>query len=385
MSALTVCAASKCDYCAAAQATHGGVYCQSCLEAEHPDVLEAFSRSFAALELESCRQDCPPPYRDHQCKCSDIYMPGKGGGTGLQSSLDDAGYDASGEHFSEAASDAGNAQGVLKALEDAASSERCYGPCRQADWSCLDSLHMLEPPEQEKLELNLTLVDISSEPVAGARVRACLGVLPDCGDTPLAPRDVHVTDADGFTQFLFRRVTSGAGAGEFFGALEVTWGGEDGGDPSSALLYFVPSLTRSPSWTLRRLVSRSIADASVELVLNRKPRWQDHGGIVFSAVTCNGLPAADVVAELDGAGADAGTDLVFYSGNGWALDPTAPSTSTSGLGAFVDVLPGARTLTLYHVIDKKSMTRELFGTYPIHVRKGTITTLALAPYGNRSR
>jgi hypothetical protein len=374
MSALTVCAALNCDACEAGHATYGGLYCQSCLNAEHPGVLAVFSRNFAALELDSCRQDCPPPYRDREhCPCSDIY------GSAKSASVTDAGRP---QVSSSSATDAGDAEEVLNALKSAAKSERCLPLCedpRPQDWSCLDSLHAPGlPSDLQTFELNLKLIDLAGDAVAGARVRPCSGAVPDCSGDPPVPKDASATDSNGFAQLVFKRPVTGAGAPQFFGSIEVSWGEEDGGDPSSVLLYFIP-LARNPTWTLRRLVSRGIADFNVKYVLGRYPDWKNTGGIVFSAVTCSGDPAVGVEAELDGVRADAGGASVFYSGEGSALDPMAHSTTTVGMGAFVNVSEMGHTLTLFHK-DPESGMRKDIGVYPLYVRAGSITTVALAPY-----
>jgi hypothetical protein len=369
MSALTACAAVNCSDCAAAHATYAGVTCQPCLDVENAGALGAFSRNFAALELDSCRQDCPPPYRDREhCPCSDIYGP--------VTSVSDAGQR---QVSSRAAEDAGDAEGVLKALESATKSGQCAGFCgsgQPQDWSCLDSLHAPGLPDDEQtFELNLTLIDLAFKPVVGALLRPCGVAYPNCEDEPPV---AGATDSNGFAQLVFHRTVTGAGAPEFFGGIEVSWGSEDAGGPSTTLLYFTP-LARSQTWTMRRLVSRDVADFNVKSVLGRKPDWEKTGGIVFSAVTCSGDPAVDVEAKLDDAGTDGGHDRVFYS-NGYALDPSAQSTLNTGLGAFVEVIPKARTLTLFRYKDKDRTLRQNIGVYPLYVRAGAITTVALAPY-----
>jgi hypothetical protein len=382
MSELMACAAHHCpDYCAAAHATYGSLACTRCLEINGSGLLKELSRSAAALDLDACQQDCPPPYRD-RCECSDIYRFGKhssGMDAALQSSIDtnlDSGGSRPVDSLRDGAWDGGDGEDILGRIAKLANDQSCYSSCvNDQDWSCLDAMPKKEPPDyRTELELNLRLIDVASVeplPVVGVNVRACQAVDPDCKEGQQEPP----TDDAGFTKLRFARKTAGPAASPFFGYLEVTW--DPGNDPSSTLLYFFPTFfARSPAWTLRRLVSHEIANANVRNVLGREPRWDQKGGVVFSVSTCNGLPAVGLTAALDTPRADEESDLVFYSNDQWALSRTTPSTTSSALGAFVDVTQGQRTLTLYR---DQAKTQPL-DSYSFNVRVGTITTVALAPY-----
>jgi hypothetical protein len=387
MSELMACAAHNCpDHCAIGHATYRSRGCTDCLTENAGPLLNEFAKSVAALDLDSCRQDCPPPYRDERCPCSDIYRFGsrssvaEAGPRNHGDAATDGGRQRSTAVVGDAAWDAGNGSDVLNALEavvkDQSITNKCYTACNEPDWSCLNSLPSSPPfDDRQELELDLTLFSVLDQPTAGAHVRICQAVDPDCVEGP-----EHVTDAAGFTRFSLKRNTSGSAASSFFGSLLVNWEGDSGDDPSSALLYFIPIPPRSPTWTVRRLVSTTIANGNVMSVIGRLPNWQENGGIVFSVTDCNGVAAPDVTAELDGPHA-ADSDLVFYSDGQWSLSRTATSTTSSALGAFVDVTTSRqRTLTLYHYTDKKNGTTEKIGSYSFNVRVGAITTLALAPY-----
>jgi type III secretion system FlhB-like substrate exporter len=318
MSHVIECAARSCAQCAAAHATFGGMECTKCLENAHGSPLKALSMSVPALELEACQQDCSPGF-ENECPCTDV--PGVG--------LPDGGVDGS---------------TLLNSLR----AGTCSAACTQiADWSCLGNLQSIplgrSDPPQLRLHVRLAAYDVSitqSSPPAlvAAEVTACAGEA-ECTATGF--RDAFTGGDTGSADLLLDRPNTG----DYFGDLVVRWN-ETPDQMSTALLYFFPSLRRSPSWTWRRLVSRSLAEALVK-PLNIALDWQKNGGIVWSVAACNGLPAADVTATLTPLedGAATGEQLV-YVGKDYVLSKIARATSSIGLGAVISATPGTREMTL---------------------------------------
>lgn len=388
MSALMVCAAQQCSECAAAHATYGGADCERCLEKndEYSAALGRLSRNFAALELDSCQQDCPPAYRE-RCKCNDIFALSGSGTTSATAGVAcvDAGNGAEQSRLQgPGVSDGGQAADILDELDAATKDPACGQACGQntQDWSCLGQEQPADVLSQESaLELHIGFGDVLQvNPIEGVLVRACPGVDGLCDSMP-KPGDQVPTDRDGFASLCLHR-QAGPGALPFFGAIEATWDQANSIGASSALLYFYPYPSRSSSWILRRLVSRGIANSIVNSVLNRDPDWNSHGGVVWSAVTCAGLPAQDVTAELAGEqdpSLDPREKNAYYTNGSWQLEPSLDATSSSGLGAFVEVLPGQKTLTLRRA-SEPDPTKNLIGIYTLYVRAGTITTVSLRPY-----
>ena len=334
MSELMKCAADGCPRCAAAHATYGGLTCERCLEATDPGDLDRLSHSVAALELDSCQADCPPSYRT-ECRCDDVYPQGEGEG-----------------------------RDVLDAL-----NESCATECQDPDWSCLGSVQYAGiPSDQKELVLHVGVAEVPLlAPLRNAEVSPCSAADDLCA-MPGVPTAVG---ADGFVLLRLSRQGTGSGALPFFGALQVNWTDADGGGPSNVLLYFFPSMSRSPSWTWRRLVPRWLAQRDVESALPVKVDWAVQGGVVWSAATCNGLAAENLVATLDSG------DHPYYLDDLWLIDTGLQQTSTSGLGAFVNPLPGRRVLTL-----ELADSHRKVGSYKFTVRPGTITTLSLTPSGD---
>jgi hypothetical protein len=143
---------------------------------------------------------------------------------------------------------------------------------------------------------------------------------------------------------------------------------------SWALLYFFPPLRRSPSWTWRRMVSRTIAETQVHDFLDENIflDWENNGGIVWSVAACNGVPAEGVTARLTDQ-IDVREQVVYLTDTP-VLSKTLKATSRSGLGAVLNVFPGGRTMEL------RSPEGDVIGMYPFHVSAGAITTLSFAPF-----
>lgn len=384
MSKLMACAAAQCSECAAAHATYGGVACQRDLEKEHGPELDRLSRSVAALELDSCRQDCPPPLRD-LCECSDIYAPG--------SSSADASIGTPSGDVSD--SDAGDARPVVEALENAVTTYNDDCLLRQ-DWSCLGSVPNLDVPTlPTELTLHVGFVDVTKTTtftlLTNVLVRHCGGVEVGCSKP--APDAGLPTDSDGFVEFSLPR-ESGSSSGWFFDGLTARWDFV-ADEPSYFLLYFYPLyLSRTPRWIVRRLVSKQAATDSVKIALSEDADWPNKGGIVWSVTTCNGLAGIGVQASLTPVGhvsLDSNNSNAYYTNGSWGLQPDQNSTSESGLGAFVNVSPGEWDLNLNLSADAgahldpdsrptHSPDERRIGTYRLYVRPGAITTVALAPY-----
>jgi hypothetical protein len=328
MSALMACAAKSCSECAVGHATFGGLACHQCLEREDPDDLRAFAANRYALELQSCRADCPPSY-EYQCACDDYVA--RGGA-------------------------------VLSAL---ANVSLCTDDCGTPDWSCLGSVHWPRLADTApELELDVGAADvISLKPLLGATVSACAGIDSNCTQ-PIQT----VTVEDTYADLMLTRAGTGVAATDYFGAILVTWSDTTRPDASSVLLSFFPSLRRTPAWTWRRLVSRANAENIVKgALIPDRLAWENFGGIVWSVAACNDVSAAGLTASLDSG------ERAYYLEENQILDAALTETTTSGLGAFINVTPGPRTL------DLRRSSGQKVGSYPIYVRTGTTSTVSLTP------
>jgi hypothetical protein len=348
------CAARRCDQCAVAHPTFGGLACTECLETNAPDTLKALSTSISALELESCQQDCSPGF-DSECACTEYIGAGTADG-GL---------------------------GGAKILDNLR-TPRCSGDCLVTpDWSCLDHvqspplksvpgpllLHVRVTPYEETLMPKLVdagAMDSSPPPLVGAKVTVCpYGGLP-CSSAPSPSATTQ--PGTGLADFTLQPKP-----GAYFGHLAVSW--DDEGTPprtSTALLYFFPPLRRSPSWTWRRAVSRKLAEDIVKNSFGDKAPvldWSNYGGIVWSVAACNGVPAPGVTVNLE----DGGPGLLLRGD--FTLTDELDETSRVGLGAFLNVEARQRQITL-----RLRETDQVIGTYDFLVEKGAITTLSFAPY-----
>jgi hypothetical protein len=347
MSRVIECAARSCDQCSAAHATFGGVDCTSCLKREARDTLRALSASIPALELEACQQDCSPGFED-LCLCTDLDFAGGA----------DAGVEG-GE--------------VLARLRGV---DRCSEDCARPDWSCLGLVKPLLLPKSEPPQLALhvrlaafekTLNMVAPPSLVGAEVSACT-LVPEC--TAPSPLSDVTKEGTGLADLLLEPPRN---SGAYFGDLAVQWS-DDQGRMSWALLYFFPPLRRSPSWTWRRMVSRTIAETQVHDFLDENIflDWENNGGIVWSVAACNGVPAEGVTARLTDQ-IDVREQVVYLTDTP-VLSKTLKATSRSGLGAVLNVFPGGRTMEL------RSPEGDVIGMYPFHVSAGAITTLSFAPF-----
>jgi len=342
-SALMACAAAEhCDACAAGHATFGGLECTRCLEGQAGDALNEFSRNADALELDSCRLDCPPDLKS-QCDCTD---------------------------YAEGTS-------AVERLENL-----CRDECDQPDWSCLG--HLQAPRGNvDPLDLRVRLVEAEppGDPVDGATVRACGELDGSCNIPLVAPTSPD--PSTGFAELRIPRIPPPA----TFGHLQVDWEThpEDGGLLSCAtgdggtlpdgivanraLVYFFPPLLRSPAWAVRRMVSRRLAECTVANACPGCLDWEKYGGVVFSVAACNDSPAANVSIGID-------SGDVYYLNEPGAFVDGLDRTAQSGLGAVVDVEEGSHSLEATVNLPGGA---QLMGRYDFWVQKGAITTLALKP------
>jgi hypothetical protein len=344
MSSVIACAAQRCDQCAAAHVTFGGLQCTNCLEQKAHDSLAALSASIPALELEACQQDCSPGFED-ECPCTDLAAAPLDGGLG--------------------------GAAMLKSLRHV---PMCSVQCSKdadADWSCLG--HVQSPPlarsDAPKLSLHVRLAGyletINGEQprsLPNVEVTACTGNA-ECTD-PSPDRSTRTREGTGVADLLL-----GPTGGAYFSDLAVRWSEGEPSQMSTVLLYFFPPLRRSPSWTWRRLVSRQVATGLIgsfdpSLVLD----WEKNGGIVWSVAACNGVPAANVTARLVN-----GSEKIVYVKDNFTLTEDPPRTSSVGLGAVISVTPGTRKMILYAPDDR------IIGEYEFFVAPGAITTLSFAP------
>ncbi|HEX4338989.1 MAG TPA: hypothetical protein VH062_23945 [Polyangiaceae bacterium] len=331
MSNLMVCAAKNCVACAEAHATFGGVACEQCLEQHDPAELDTLAQNVDALELEACEADCPPGYESY-CACDD--------------------------HFA-----AGNP--LLNKLRRV---PLCLSACAETDWSCLGAVNWppladVSPP----LELHVGVADVEfSNTVSNASIHACAGIDVACD----RPQQMAVWDADGqFADLTLSRAGTGEGGTNYFGGLLVEWTETGQTELSSVILGFFPPIRRTPAWTWRRLVSRDEAESFVRNAgIADHLDWNAYGGIVWSVAACNDVTAAGLTASLDTG------EPAYYLAPSQTLMKGLTATTKSGLGAFISLSPGPRTLELRRQSDGRKI-----GTYPLNVRQGTITTVSLSP------
>jgi hypothetical protein len=334
---LIACQAAHCgnslpaaDRCAGSLALHGNAKCDKCLAETCLPALEALSSNPGALAYERRREVCT-------CRgdCAE-------GAPGCQYGADEE---------------------AMRQIHAVATC--CPSDCDQTipDWSCAGRVESPAPPiPAPPLELHLrgTSPNFSTE-VPDLQVQACSDLTEDC---ELAKP--VVTNADGWATLSIPRPTRG---NSYFGHLLVTSGEQD---DAPALFYFFPPIRESPTWVVRRMVSRSVADKVLEQVPDVEADWKHKGGIVFSARSCNAAPQGLELISRKQPIPDAPPLRVIYFGEGLTVDMNATETTSSGIGFIANAPRGRHELEARH-------DGQLVGRYSVSVVEGSLTHLVVEP------
>jgi hypothetical protein len=260
-------------------------------------------------------------------------------------------------------------------------ADKCGAACNPPeDWSCLGSVQWPAPAQAllqspTGLDLTVAIRDAFTTPVQQAfDVIACSD--SDCS-TPLGSGQ----GTGGWAKVAGIEPVLKARKCTFFDYLRASFGTPDAGSPSAAdaglssypdaLLYFFPPVRESPHFALRDVVNRAFADENASAV-GMKLDWSaNKGGIVWTGTSCGGARGSGMVVSIDTG------DRAFYTrGTMRQLDPDAVVTGPVGIGAFLNVEPGSRTLTATVTVNGVT---ETVGKYTVLVAPGSVTYLTMTP------
>jgi hypothetical protein len=243
-------------------------------------------------------------------------------------------------------------------------------------WSCIGNNPVPTPPPQ--ITLSVTLTDFFlNMPVRSVRVIAC----PNSADPTCALpiQQPQTPDANGVVRF-----TIDTSHGPFTGYVIIDPLLSDGGvadldasdDADKSVIwksFYVPSRVyyiNRTSDTKDQDFLLTFGEAKVFEDIFTQLAESNRGFIFGTAIDCNGQPAAGVSASLDVT--DAGI-LQFYLQNG-APSLTLTSTDATGTAGFVNVLPGARTVSM-----RFASTQQPIGSANIYVLASTISYVEVGP------
>lgn len=335
-------ASNRCTECGSSRAVWNGAPCDKCMQ-NCTDELDAFSKDEGALNAGACQRECPKSAP--HCDCS--------------------GYPDAGQEPETLTN--------IRACAEGPCSPTCTTP--PPDWTCLGNAKWQAAAlSLDKLELYFRATNvIGDSPVSGLSIKACPELDPACvvpsGDAAGIP---ETSQPLGWANLPIERPTT---APKFFGHLVAS------GPDFNALLYLFPPVRLTPSWRTMRLVSRSAADAiTTAAPLNLTPHWESNGGIVWSVTSCNKAPPEGVKVSAAGVRVTISSgERAYYSSSDITLDPNLGETTSVGLGVFINVRPSlSAVLTAKVTVNGKTQD---IGTYPVQVKKGSITHVAMAPGG----
>jgi hypothetical protein len=202
--------------------------------------------------------------------------------------------------------------------------QSCAAPC--ASWTC----GRIAAPTTTASELAVVVRVIDAEtfgPIAGAVVRGCSELSPDCVPAPFGET---TTDSSGLARLVVKPNSTTRNYGGFFEIVDAEHKG---------LAYFHPPATVSGAKTEIVLPSAKsiagIASASDVAIL------PDRGLVVIAMIDCRDAPGVGVAITTDRADGETRT---FY------FDGAAPSikvsvTDAGGIAGFMNAKPGAHTIT----------------------------------------
>jgi len=330
MADLVACEATHCggslsdeDRCAGSLALHGNAACNRCLATRCRQALEELSLNAPALLFErrrdvcTCHGDCPD------------------GAPGCDWTADDE---------------------TIR-LADAV---RDCCDCAESvpDWSCVGHVESPAPPDRApplELHLRATKPDFVT-PFPNLLVRACSNLTGQC------ELSEATTGADGWAHLTIppRKLDS------YFDHLKVWPQNTEEAPP--ALFYFFPAIRETPTWIVRRMVTRADAEFVLQQIPELKTDWDNRGGIVFSARSCNATPQGLRLSVKNK------PELrVIYFAKVPVVDLNAEEASSEGLGFIANVDPG------FHHLEANRPTGQLVGTYTVQVLAGSLTHLVVEP------
>lgn len=345
MAALIACQAERCgeslseaDRCGGSLALQGNASCDQCRTRTDDcrSALVSLSKNAKAVEYQRCRDVCT-------ChgECSE-------GAPGCECEFDE------------------DVQAQTTTVESCCTTSACQQT--EPDWSCIGHV---ESPKNPASPLDLHMLVVGTDLPKGVPmvdVHTCSTTTPPApalGDLPCAPAPAATTDAEGWAHLIVPEPSFEA---PYFGYLLLRVDDEDPAPSAPALFHFFPPVYQTPTWLVRRIVTRSSAEGVLrDHAPDISADWEHRGGIVFSARSCHPKPASGLRLTTSS------KSEVLYFDDQFLVDRNATETSSLGVGFLANVPEGQVVLTA------TLANGTLVGTYPVTVAKGALTHVVIGP------